>query len=83
MFESSPAYLKGQSLKLVELFVKHGANIHIENKSCNTPKGLIESRSLSTFSMNRELANSMQQSLEEQKSSKKIPWKVTRITIAK
>ncbi|WCR58662.1 MAG: Protein PhlB [Wolbachia endosymbiont of Ctenocephalides felis wCfeF] len=74
--ENSPTILKEQSLELVKLFVKHGASIYTRNKSRKTPKDLIESRRLSTFSMNKELANSIEQFLEAQESSREYHGKL-------
>ncbi|MDR2609063.1 MAG: ankyrin repeat domain-containing protein, partial [Rickettsiales bacterium] len=74
--ENSPALLKEQSLELVKLFVKHGASIYTRNKDCETPKDLIKSRRLSTFPMNRELANSIEQFLEAQESSREYHGKL-------
>ncbi|MDR2609069.1 MAG: ankyrin repeat domain-containing protein, partial [Rickettsiales bacterium] len=74
--ENLPALLKEQSLELVKLFIKHGASIYTRNKDCKTPKDLIESRRLSTFPMNKELANSIEQFLEEQESSREYHGKL-------
>ncbi|GFR24528.1 uncharacterized protein YlbG [Trichonephila clavata] len=74
--ENLPAYLKEQSLKLVELFIKHGASIYTENKSCKTPKDFIKMMRSSTLPMNKGLANSIQQFLEEQESSREYHGKL-------
>lgn len=74
--ENSPTLLKEQSLELVKLFVKHGASIYTRNKDCETPKDLIKSRRLSTFPINKELANSIEQFLEAQESSREYHGKL-------
>ncbi|WP_395462779.1 ankyrin repeat domain-containing protein [Wolbachia endosymbiont of Cantharis cryptica] len=74
--ENSTAYLEEQSLELVKLFVEHGASIYTKNKSHKTPKGLIELQRLSTFPMNRKLACSIEQFLEEQESSREYHGKL-------
>ncbi|GFR18340.1 uncharacterized protein TNCT_13501 [Trichonephila clavata] len=74
--ENSPAYLEEQSLELVKLFVKHGASIYTKNKSYGTPKDFIKSMRSSTLPMHRKLANSIQQFLEEQESSREYHGKL-------
>ncbi|MDR1139805.1 MAG: ankyrin repeat domain-containing protein [Rickettsiales bacterium] len=61
--------LKKQLLGLIELLIKHGANIYIKNKSGETPIDLID-RQLHGHSMNdRNLVLSVQKLLKEQEHS--------------
>ncbi|MDR3131733.1 MAG: ankyrin repeat domain-containing protein [Rickettsiales bacterium] len=59
----SPA-LEEQSLGLVRILVKYRASVRAENKNHKTPISLIEESISSSSSINRELANSIKESLE-------------------